>query len=56
MGDFLPTEPGTQIQWSVRRYPRGCWKCKLRRLAGRGFRHWNCGPGPKITEYVNDSA
>jgi hypothetical protein len=41
------------MEWSVRRYPRGCWKCKLRRLIGLGYKHWNCGPPRiKITSYV----
>jgi len=41
---FLTTVPGTRMQFNVRTYPRGCWKCRTyRRLLRRG-RHWNCMP------------
>ena len=50
--EFMQTTPGTQMSWEVKLRPRGCWKCKLRRLAGMGYKHWNCGPSGRFIKDV----
>ena len=46
MSDYRFVSLSDQVAWTCQRYPRGCWKCRLRVLVRwpRPYRHFNCGP------------
>jgi hypothetical protein len=45
-GDWRFVSMSDPVYWTCERRPKGCWKCRVRKVARwpRPYRHWNCGP------------
>ncbi len=46
MSEYRFVSLSDPVTWTCKRYPEGCWKCRLRVLIlwPRPYRHFNCGP------------
>jgi hypothetical protein len=46
--EYLPTLPGTYLEFSVKMRDRPCWRCRFRLRWPPGRRHFQCRPGPTL--------
>jgi hypothetical protein len=50
--DYLPTLPGTYMEFSAEKRVRPCWRCRFHLRWPPWQPHWGCGKPVEIKEYV----